>query len=86
MLPLIPHDKANHAIYGSVAFSLGALASQFLGFDPLIWGFAAASTVAIAKEVYDRVSKRGTPDGMDALATVAGAIPSAVLVWVLVAP
>lgn len=46
------------------------------------WQIAAGSTLAIglAKEVYDRVSRRGTPSWKDVLADIVGIGMAAVLV------
>lgn len=67
-LPYIPGDRANHFGYGAVLASLGALHSVAIG-------AVLCASFAIGKEVYDRVSKRGTPDLMDALWTIAGGLP-----------
>lgn len=67
-LPQLDHDKANHFVYGAVLAGIGALHS-------VLAGAALCAVFAIGKEVYDRVSKRGTPDPNDALATLAGALP-----------
>jgi len=67
-LPSLPADKANHFVYGAALAGVGALHSALAG-AVLCWVFA------IGKEVYDRVSKRGTPDRWDAVATAAGAVP-----------
>lgn len=66
--PVIPADKANHFAYGAMLAGLGA-------FHSVLAGAALCAVVAVGKEVYDRVSRRGTPDVMDALFTVAGALP-----------
>lgn len=65
MLPMLPPDKANHFVYGAVVAALG------LFFGPLP-AAAMVLLVGFGKELYDLVSGRGTPDGTDALATVAG--------------
>ncbi len=67
-LPVIPADKANHFAYGAMAAGMGSLHS-------VAAGAALCAAVAIGKEIYDRVSKRGTPDLMDAVWTMAGAMP-----------
>ncbi len=66
MMPQLPQDKANHALYGlaifiAVGFVFGAVA-----------GLGAATLIGAAKEVYDRVSKKGCPDAFDFVATAAG--------------
>lgn len=66
MLPILPQDKANHAVYGAAIACAGLLAHSLT---------AAAIFVclaAVGKEVIDWVSKQGTPDPMDALVTIAG--------------
>lgn len=73
MLPLIPQDKANHVIYGMIIYYL----VQFS-----LTPYAALATVAVfavAKEVYDWASKRGTPEFLDIMATVLGALPLFIL-------
>ena len=62
---VIPQDKANHFIYGAVLASAGALYSHEAG-------AALCLVVAVGKEVYDRVSRKGTPEVADAVATVIG--------------
>ena len=77
-LPVIPADKANHFCYGAVIACCG------MYWTPMV-ALCLAAAVGAAKEVYDRVSKRGTPDGMDAVWTVAGAtpvvLPAALRAW-----
>lgn len=68
-LPLIPQDKANHAIYGALIFFV----LQF--FVAPVIALVVVVTVAFIKEVYDRVSGTGTSDVLDFLVTIAGAIP-----------
>jgi len=65
-LPMLPADKANHLAYGS------AIACVVLVAHSVIAAAVAVAVFAIAKEVYDRVSKKGTPELMDAVATLAG--------------
>lgn len=65
-MPQLPQDKANHLIYGLLIFlafgyALGALI-----------GVAAACFAGVFKEVYDKVSGKGTPDVYDFVATAAG--------------
>lgn len=73
-LPTISHDKALHAIYGYMTFTL-TITLAFLVF-PLLTAFAigAAATVAVAvgREVWQYVSGSGTPDVRDVWATLAG--------------
>lgn len=65
-LPQLPADKANHFLYGALIAALGSVAASPLVGAGLCVGFA------VAKEVADRVTKKGNPELADALATVAG--------------
>ena len=66
-LPTIPHDKANHFIYGFVIF---VLLNIFL----LPWiAFGITFLFAIGKEVYDQFDYGGF-DWKDILATIAPAL------------
>lgn len=67
MLPIIPQDKANHALYGAVIAAVGCL------FSPLV-GAVLCTTFAVGKEVYDRASGEGNPELWDALATMCGGV------------
>jgi hypothetical protein len=64
-LPWIQADKANHIAYGAAIACVGA-------FHSVIAGAALCAALGIGKEVYDRVSRKGTPDVLDAVATLAG--------------
>ncbi|MFN4115635.1 MAG: hypothetical protein ACK4F7_03935 [Inhella sp.] len=64
-LPTLPADKANHMVYGAVLASLG-------GMHSVLAGAALCAVFAIGKEAMDRVRKTGTPDLLDAVATLAG--------------
>lgn len=66
---LIPVDKANHFIAGTVIYSLAVLImNPFLAILPVL-------ITAGGKEMYDYLSKKGTPDVMDVLFTILGALP-----------
>jgi hypothetical protein len=80
-LPTIPYDKALHVTYGAAIGLVGALAARFFHLPMWAGALAAATLFAVAKEVRDRVSGKGTPDVLDAVATVAGAVPCAVVGW-----
>lgn len=67
-LPTLPPDKANHALYGAVIASVGALLA-----GPLV-GLVACLFAAIGTELYDMASKTGKADPADALATLAGGL------------
>ena len=64
-LTRIPEDKLRHYLAGSLAASGGGLHSVLLG-------ALLCAALAIGKEVYDRVSKRGTPDLLDVVWTLIG--------------
>lgn len=68
-LPLIPQDKANHAIYGAAIFFV----LQF-AFVP-VFALLGVASIAAAKEIYDFVTDSGTAEITDFLATIAGTIP-----------
>ncbi len=65
LLARIPEDKLRHYLAGSLAASGGGLHSVLLG-------ALLCAALAIGKEVYDRVSKRGTPDLLDVVWTLIG--------------
>ena len=65
-LPVLPQDKANHAVYGAVIAAIVSLVGLPLALL-VVAGFA------LGKEVYDwRQNKQ--PEVMDALATVCGGL------------
>lgn len=72
-LPLLPQDKANHAVYGAV---IACVISIFFG--PW-WALIAIAAVAVLKEVSDwwQNSRNGGSHGvefLDAAATIAGGV------------
>jgi hypothetical protein len=67
-MPQLPQDKANHFIYGLAIFLVVGFAIDAVA------GAGAAALFGAAKEVYDRVSKKGCPEAMDFLATAAGGV------------
>lgn len=67
-LPMIPQDKANHFIYGFVIFILSNLILNAYFALAIVFCFAAG------KEVYDKVSGKGTPEILDFVATLIPAI------------
>lgn len=67
MIPVIPADKANHACYGGMLACLGSMHS-------IAVGAAVCALFAIGKEIYDRTSGKGTPDVLDAVATMLGGV------------
>lgn len=80
-LPILPPDKANHFVYGSLAGCLGALAAPLVGMSPALGAIVAAAVAGVAKEIRDRATGRGNPESLDAIATAAGALPVALALW-----
>lgn len=83
MLPSLPQDKANHALYGNALFAVGALLASFVGLPAVAGGVSLTSAAALLKEAYDKASGKGTPDRWDVVATIAGALPPAALLLIL---
>lgn len=79
MIPTIPHDKAMHAVYGALAGLAGALIAIVTGQHPGAGALIGGVVVGVGKEVIDRATGKGTPDPMDAVATILGAMPCAVV-------
>ena len=78
MLPLIPHDKANHAIWGYIAAFLAAIVAPYVGVSPSVAAQSASFAVGLAKEVYDW--KWGTGfDPVDLAVTALAGTPGALL-------
>jgi hypothetical protein len=68
-MPTIPYDKALHYVYGSIIF---AACYHLLGVGNSL---LAVLLVASGKEVYDYMYRDShTPDFMDIVATMAGAL------------
>jgi hypothetical protein len=67
-LPLIPQDKANHFIYGCIIYFL---VSTYL--TP-IQTMGVVTLTASIKELYDYKTKTGTPELMDVVWTLLGAL------------
>lgn len=64
-LPTLPADKANHLAYGDALASIGA-------FHSVAVGALLCAAFAVGKEVYDQARKTGSPEVLDAFATLAG--------------
>jgi len=82
MLPSLPQDKANHAVYGALIFNAALpLSDAFVA-------LALVAVLAVAKEAVDWLSNHraraaGLPaphgvEVMDALATLAGGVLCAI--------
>ena len=66
---MIPTDKINHFIAGTIIY----LFSQFIF---TMWvALIPVILIGTVKEVYDYISKKGTPEINDLLYTIYGAIP-----------
>lgn len=79
MLPLIPHDKANHIVYGAVIALVTLLCATAAALPhPVLWTLGASFGFGALKEVRDRVSGKGTPDFVDFAATGLGGLLIAV--------
>ena len=64
----IQQDKKKHFVAG---FATTTVVSLLLGY---IVGALASVIAGVAKEVYDKVSGKGTPELLDVVATVTGAV------------
>lgn len=83
-LPTLSADKANHFVYGALAYVVGAWAGRLFGLPSRQAGLASAVLAAVAKEIYDqlrnrRVIRRGERaphevSAWDSLATAAGGV------------
>jgi len=70
---MIPIDKQYHFIAGLLIYLIAQLfLSTWSAMIPVI-------VIATAKEVWDYVSKKGTPDINDLLFTIYGALPLLIL-------
>lgn len=65
---LFAQDKANHIVYGAIIASVCSVVFA------LHIALIAVLAIALAKELYDKLSKRGTPELLDVLATVFGGL------------
>ena len=73
----MPIDKQYHFIAGLIIYTIASLFMQPLpAMIPVI-------AIATAKEVYDYVSGKGTPDINDLLYTIYGALPLLILKLIL---
>lgn len=64
----IQSDKKKHLAAG---FAISAVVSLFFGY---IVGFSAAIGAGFVKEGYDYITKKGKPEALDLVFTVAGAL------------
>lgn len=63
----IPHDKLLHYVAGTLIYSICSL---FIG----MYAIGIVIVIAVGKEAYDYYTKKGTPEYMDAAATVLGGL------------
>lgn len=63
----IPLDKAYHMIAGMILYA------GFHFINPLV-ALAIVALIAVIKEVYDKISKTGTPEYADILFTILGGL------------
>ncbi|MDP2004402.1 MAG: hypothetical protein Q8K45_01890 [Rubrivivax sp.] len=78
-IPTLPPDKAQHFFWGAIAGLVGGLAALLLHQPVWAGSLAAAAAAGLWKEWRDRRTGAGTPERLDFVATVAGAVPQAVL-------
>jgi hypothetical protein len=84
MMPVIPADKANHAVYGLAVGAVVTVAAILVGLPYIpVYSVVAAAAIGVAKEVYDKVSGKGFASGMDAVATTLGGVPVSVILGIL---
>lgn len=69
----MPIDKQYHFIAGMLIY---LIAQSFM---PLVWALLPVAIIGTLKEVWDYLSKKGTPDVNDLLFTMYGALPIFVL-------
>ena len=67
-LPILPEDKANHALYGLVIYAFAA--SLFAAPFAMVAVFACA----MGKELYDSVLKEKSFSNADMIATLCGGL------------
>lgn len=64
---LLQRDKLLHYAVGTLLYATTYL---LVGY----WAIVVVIAVAIGKELYDKVSGRGTPEYLDALVTITGGV------------
>lgn len=78
---VIPYDKALHFIVGDLTFVPIIFLMKLFHlntFQITIYGLTIITGLAVAKEVYDKESHKGTPDANDIVYTLLGAISTLV--------
>lgn len=79
-------DKFLHFVVGYLAFCILTVIFSFITPTIVAVSLAYLGVLAAAsgKEIYDRVSGTGTPEIWDFLATMLGAVPASILIFILV--
>ena len=72
---LLASDKWLH-------LAVGFIITFFIGLFSPLWGFTAGILAAAGKEVYDKVSKKGTPELWDFIFTVIGVLLAILNIWI----
>ena len=76
----IKRDKAQHFWVGFMVSGVFAVLAIALKLPNVyLYAIIPAVVIGIGKEMYDLISKKGTPKVADALATVAGSLPITLL-------
>jgi hypothetical protein len=65
----MPIDKQYHILTGFCIYLIAQL------YMPTLWAIIPVIAIGTVKEVYDYISKKGTPELNDLLYTIYGAIP-----------
>jgi hypothetical protein len=65
----MPIDKQYHFLAGFCIYLIAQL------YMPTVWAMVPVIAIGTGKEVYDYLSKKGTPDINDLLFTIYGALP-----------
>ena len=76
-LPILPHDKALHFVYGSVIATAVMWGCYIVTRDlqaSAFLGLAVSTAAGIAKEIYDHFWQNGTAEVEDAVLTTIGGL------------
>ena len=76
---MLPKDKANHYVWGSLAACLAAALAPHVGIPPNIAAQSGSALVGVLKEAYDWKFRGKQPDFRDFLVTSAAGTPIAAL-------
>lgn len=69
-------DKANHALYGAAIYIIISLAGHCIFQNTLtpLFALISAAIAGLGLEIYQSLTKSGTPDYKDAVATIVPAL------------